>query len=109
MLTVLALLLAAAPTDAPSPPPAPMIVGGWSAMPTAAPELRPVLRAGAARIGKRHGALRRVVSAGRQVVAGVNYRGTVMMGGRSRWRVTAWKQLDGKLTVTEVERLRAGQ
>ena len=58
--------------DAPTSPPMPTIVGGWSALAPGNTELRAVARFVVPRLGRRHARLQRIESGERQVVAGTN-------------------------------------
>ncbi len=107
------------PPQVPSPPPSPPApptasvqndavsppgVGGYAVMDPRAPELRPVLQAALAHILPARRGRGKIVSAQRQVVAGMNYRLDLKLRDASRWRVTVWRRLDGTLQVTSAER-----
>ena len=93
----------AAETSAPSP----MIVGGWRPIPAPAadPDVRAAARAALTKL-PHHARLRRIESAERQVVAGMNYRLVLRLSNGQRWSATVWRKLDGGMVVSGVERLR---
>ena len=111
-------LQAPAQTPAPAPPPVPAppaasglneaasppVVGGYAAMDPRATELRPVLQAALAYILPARRGRGKIITAQRQVVAGMNYRLDIKLRDASRWHVTVWRRLDGALQVTSAER-----
>jgi hypothetical protein len=105
LVPVLALVLVLVPIAAgagsPVYPPRPL-AGGWRTMSSHAPELRPVLEA-ALRAVPRRLPLRGVFRAERQVVAGINYRLTLVFADGGKWRVTVWRHLDGTMEATAIE------
>lgn len=104
----LAAIAATAPLTAASPPskPSPATAGGWSPIESSARELEPVIALAVHRLPRRHARVVRVVEAGQQVVAGMNYRATLALADRSRWRATVWRKLDGTMDLTELAGLR---
>ena len=54
----------------------------------------------------RHVRLRRIESAERQVVAGMNYRMVLRLTDGQRWSATVWHKLDGAMVVSGVGRVR---
>ncbi|MDE2596104.1 MAG: hypothetical protein KGL44_04405 [Sphingomonadales bacterium] len=100
-----ALALAAEPAPAAAPP---MIVGGWSvvAEPSGDAEVGRAAAFATSRIKRHHPRLARVERAERQVVAGTNFRMTIVLTDHTRWQVTVWKQLDGTYALTASERVR---
>jgi hypothetical protein len=53
---------------------------------------------------KPHGALKQIVGAERQVVAGMNYRMILILTDGGRWRVQVWKKLDGTMQLSHFKR-----
>ena len=110
LLAALAALALPSPTtaapDQPEPP-RPMITGGWSLIPTPAtdPEVRAAARAALTKL-PHHAHLRRIESAERQVVAGMNYRLVLRLTNGQRWSATVWRKLDGAMVVSGVGRVR---
>ena len=94
---------AARAAETPAPPP--MIVGGWSPIPAPAadPEVRAAARAALTKL-PHHASLRRIESAERQVVAGMNYRLVLRLTNGQRWSATVWRKLDGAIVVSAVGR-----
>ena len=88
-------------------PASPMIAGGWSPIPapSADPEVRAAARAALTKL-PHHARLRRIESAERQVVAGMNYRLVLRLTNGQRWSATVWRKLDGGMEVSGVERVR---
>lgn len=103
-ITPLATLRPARADETPTPPP--MIAGGWSPIP--APAADPAVRAAArAALTKmpHHARLRRIESAERQVVAGMNYRLVLRLTNGQRWSATVRHKLDGMMVVSGVGRV----
>ena len=104
----LALLLGliAMPVLADTPPP--RVVGGWSEVPAATlqADVGPLARFAVAQLPRPHAALRRIVGAERQVVAGTNYRMLVVLKDGKRWRLVVWRKLDGTMELTWSKRER---
>lgn len=80
----------------------PHVVGGWSEVPRAAlqAEVGPAARFGVSKLPAPHAALKLIVGAERQVVAGTNYRMIVQLKDGKRWRLVVWKKLDGTMELT---------
>lgn len=83
-------------------------VGGWSAV--ASPDNDAGARAAAAAMVKRlpvdHATLKRIDSVQRQVVAGTNYRLTLVLTDGSKWGALVWHKLDGSVVVSDLTQLR---
>ncbi|WP_295631069.1 cystatin domain-containing protein [Novosphingobium sp.] len=107
VLAAITLPLAATATPDQPEPARPMIAGGWSPIPAPAadPEVRAAARAALTRL-PHHARLRRIESAERQVVAGMNYRLVLRLSNGQRWSATVWRKLDGVMVVSGVERER---
>lgn len=106
LLSLTALLLVApAALASPAPAPAP-IVGGWSEIPRVQlkAEVGAAARFAVSRLPGRHGKLKTIVGAERQVVAGTNYRMLLVLTDGSRWRVQVWKKLDGTMELSQYKR-----
>ena len=56
------------------------------------------------KLPKPHGALKQIVGAERQVVAGMNYRMILILTDGGRWRVQVWKKLDGTMQLSHFKR-----
>ena len=82
--------------------------GGWSEVPraTLASEAGPAARYAVAHLPGRHGRLKAIIGAERQVVAGMNYRMLLVLTDGQRWRVQVWKKLDGTMELTHFKRAR---
>ena len=82
------------------------VVGGWSEVPRARlqTEVGAVARFAVSKLPKPHGALKQIVGAERQVVAGMNYRMILILTDGGRWRVQVWKKLDGTKQLTHFKR-----
>jgi hypothetical protein len=83
-------------------------VGGWSAV--AAPDDDTGVRAAAAAMVKRlpveHATLKRIDSAQRQIVAGINYRLFLVLTDGSKWDAQVWHKLDGSFVVSDPAQVR---
>lgn len=97
-----AALVASAPEHAPGH----AVVGGWSEVPRARlqTEVGAVARFAVSKLPKPHGALKQIVGAERQVVAGMNYRMILILTDGRRWRVQVWKKLDGTMQLSHFKR-----
>ena len=109
ILAALAALALSYPTAAAPDPIAsarPIITGGWSPIPAPAadPEVRAAARDALTQM-PHHARLRRIESAERQVVAGMNYRLVLRLTNGQRWSATVWRKLDGVMVVSGVGRL----
>jgi hypothetical protein len=83
--------------------PAPILVGGrHPADPDAATK---AARFALPHLKEKRPRLRRIISAEQQIVAGVNYRLTLLLRNGHRWRVTVWRKLDGGMVVAETVRV----
>lgn len=83
--------------------PAHALVGGWHpADPDAATK---AARFALPHLKEKRPRLRRILTAEQQIVAGVNYRLTLLLRNGHRWRVTVWRKLDGEMVVTEAVRV----
>jgi hypothetical protein len=104
-LTPLAMPGAARAAEVPAS--LPVIVGGWSPIRALAadPEVRAAARAALTHL-PHHARLRRIESAERQVVAGMNYRVVLRLTSGQRWSATVWRKLDGTMLVSGVGRVR---
>ena len=103
--TPLAMPAPARAAENPAPPP--MIAGGWSPIPAPAtdPDVRAAARAALTKL-PHHARLRRIESAERQVVAGMNYRLVLRLSNGQRWSATVWRKLVGGMVVSGVGRVR---
>lgn len=103
-----ALLLALCAAPALANAPGPQIVGGWNEVPRAAlqTDAGPAARFAVSQLPRPHAALKRIVSAQRQVVAGTNYRMLVVLKDGRRWRLVVWQKLDGTMALTSARRER---
>lgn len=101
-----AALVASAPEHAPGHAPGHAVVGGWSEVPRARlqTEVGAVARFAVSKLPKPHGALKQIVGAERQVVAGMNYRMILILTDGGRWRVQVWKKLDGTMQLSHFKR-----
>lgn len=92
-----AAILAAAPA-------ATRQVGGWTPA-----EIDREVRAAAAfayeKIGSPGGGLARLENAGRQIVAGTNYRIDLVLADGKRFQVVVWRKLDGTHELQSAEEL----
>ena len=95
----------AAPDLAPAVTPVimPVITGGWQQADAA--EATKAARFALPHLKDKHPRLRRILTAEQQIVAGVNYRLTLLLRNGHRWRVTVWRKLDGGMEVTEMVRV----
>lgn len=102
-----ALMLVAASATGETPVmPAPPVVGGWSELRPADPELIAAARYVVPRLGRPRARLQRIEGGERQVVSGMNYRMVLRLSDRSRWRAQVWRKLDGSYALTRSEIIR---
>ncbi len=106
LLTALAMALAAPALHAAPPAAGPPLAGGWSEVPRARlqAEVGAIARFAVTKLPRPHGALKTIVGAERQVVAGMNYRMILVLTDGSRWRVQVWKKLDGTMELSRYKR-----
>ena len=81
----------------------PVITGGWQQADAA--EATKAARFALPHLKEKRPRLRRILSAEQQIVAGVNYRLTLLLRNGHRWRVTVWRKLDGGMVVTDAVRV----
>lgn len=91
--------------DAPAPSPAP-ITGGFSAI-EVAPEVTKAAEFALGELKIPADQLDRVEDAEQQVVAGINYRFTLVLKDNHRWNVTVWSKLDRSYALTHSEEVHA--
>jgi hypothetical protein len=117
LLTACAPAPAPEPTPAPEPPvedvtppapePEPVVVGGYSPADLADETVKAAQAIAVDAIYTRDPtrALVDKVEAEQQVVAGMNYRFVITMTGGAKYGVTVFRDLDGKMEVTEYAKL----
>lgn len=92
-------------TALPAGPASARLVGGWGTTP-ATGEVMAAARWAAPRLPRPRSALRRVEAAEQQVVAGMNYRMTLVLADGRRFRVVVWQRVDGSYQLSEATALR---
>lgn len=94
-------------SEAPAPTPPPMIVGGYSPADLSDAGVKAARALAEKEIYTRHPtrALVDKVSAETQIVAGRNYRFTIVMTGGAAYRVVVFQPLQGEMTVSAYEKL----
>ena len=95
------------PAPMPTPDPAPPVVGGYAPADVADASVKAALAVATDAIYTRNPtrALVETTEAEQQVVAGMNYRFVITMTGGARFGVTVFRDLDGKMEVTEYAKL----
>ncbi|MDP3493446.1 MAG: hypothetical protein Q8R82_10045 [Hyphomonadaceae bacterium] len=93
--------------DQAPPAPAPMITGGYGSADLGAEDTKAAQAIAVNEIYTRHPtrALVDKVSAEVQVVAGLNYRFTIVMTGGAAYRVVVFRSLQGQMSVSNFEKL----
>lgn len=92
---------------APTPEPAPPVVGGYSPANLQDEMVKAAEKVATDAIYTRDPtrALVEKVEVEQQVVAGMNYRFTITMSGGAKYGVTVYRDLDGKMEVTDYAKL----
>jgi hypothetical protein len=83
-------------------------LGGWTIIASPTDDRDVAAAAGVllAKIPVQRAQLARIETASRQIVAGTNFRLTVRLTDRSRWRGVVWHKPDGTFDVASVARVR---
>jgi hypothetical protein len=106
-VSFIAFALAACATPPSGEPPAPPIVGGYSAADLNDEGVKAAQKVALDEIYKRNPtrALVEKATVERQVVAGMNYRFVIHMSGEASYRVVIFRGLQGTMSVTSYEKL----